>query len=322
MNQKDTLATGLSAEETKASRETITEPDEVNRATGQRRFKLNYAPHIGLWSPDTGMFREHAGSDPIDQIKFMATQGFTALEDNWMRTRPKELQEKIGKELERLGMQMGTFVATLETVSPFEVPYRHDAVTFASDKEDDRARILNGVREAVEVAKRVNAKWFTVVSGRYDPRVPRDYQTANMIENLKHCAEICELAGLVMGVEPINGRDFPGMFLTTIPHAYLICRAVNSPSCKILFDMYHQQIEGGDIIANIDRVWDEICYFQGGDNPGHNEPSTGEMNYQNVFRHIHAKGYTGVIGMEHGNSKQGKAGEQAIIDTYVVLDKF
>ena len=46
------------------------------------------------------------------------------------------------------------------------------------------------------------------------------------------------------------------------------------------------------------------------------------VNYQNVFRHIHAKGYTGVIGMEHGNSKQGKAGEQAIIDTYVVLDKF
>ncbi len=124
----------------------------------ERRFKLNYAQHLGLWSADTGMFREHAGPDPIDQIKFMSNEGFTALEDNWMKTRSVELQEKIGKELDRLGMQMGTFVATLETASPFGVPYSQDAVTFTSDKEDNRVRLLEGIREATEVAKRVNAK--------------------------------------------------------------------------------------------------------------------------------------------------------------------
>jgi hydroxypyruvate isomerase len=288
----------------------------------ERRFKLNYAPHLGLWSADTGMFREHAGPDPIDQIKFMSNQGFAALEDNWMRTRSVELQEKIGKELDKLGMQMGTFVATLETATSFGIPYSHDAVTFASDKEDNRERLLHGMRQAVEVAKRVNAKWFTVVSGRNEPRLPQDYQTANMIENLKRCADICETAGLVMAVEPINIREWPGTFLNTIPHTYQIVRAVNSPSCKLLFDMYHAQKSGGDIIVNIDKVWDEICYFQGGDNPGHNEPTTGEMNYQNLFRHIQAKGYTGVIGMEHGNSKPGKEGEQLVIDTYVALDNF
>lgn len=287
-----------------------------------QRFKLNYAPHIGLWSPDTGMFREHAGPDPIDQIKFMADQGFAALEDNWMRTRPVELQEKIGKELDRLGMQMGTFVATLETVTPFGVAYSHDAVTFTLNEGDNQARLLNDIQEAIGVAKRVNAKSFTVVSGRYDLRLPQDYQTANMIENLRRCAEICESAGLVMAVEPLNIKEWPGTFLNTIPHTYQIVHAVNSPSCKILFDMYHQQIGGGDLIANIDRVWEEICYFQGGDNPGHNEPTTGEMNYQNLFRHIHSKGYSGVIGMEHGNSKPGKEGEQAIIDTYLAVDNF
>lgn len=286
----------------------------------KRRFKLNYAPHLGLWSADTGMFREQAGADPVDQIKFMSNQGFTALEDNWMKTRSVELQEKIGRELDQLGMQMGTFVATLETVSPFGVPYSHDAATFTSDNEDNRVRLLKGIREATEVVKRVNAKWFTVVSGRNDPRLPQEYQTINMIENLKRCADICEAVGLIMAVEPLNTREWPGTFLNTIPHTYEIVRAVNSPSCKLLFDMYHAQKSGGDIIVNIDKVWDEICYFQGGDNPGHNEPTTGEMNYQNLFRHIQAKGYTGVIGMEHGNSKPGKEGEQAVIDTYVALD--
>jgi hydroxypyruvate isomerase len=80
----------------------------------------------------------------------------------------------------------------------------------------------------------------------------------------------------------------------------MICKAVGSPSCKILFDMYHQQITEGNIIPNIDRAWAEIGYFQTGDNPGRKEPTTGEMNYRNIFRHIHGKGYTGIIGMEHG----------------------
>jgi len=97
---------------------------------------------------------------------------------------------------------------------------------------------------------------------------------------------------------------------------------VGSPSCKILFDMYHQQITEGNIIPNIDRAWDEVAYFQIGDNPGRKEPTTGEMNYLNIFKHIHDKGFTDVLGMEHGNSKPGRAGEQAVIDAYVECDSF
>jgi hydroxypyruvate isomerase len=272
----------------------------------KRKFKLNYAPHFG-------MFKNHAGADPIDELKFMADQGFTALEDNGMKSKPVELQEKIGKELQRLNMQMGVFVASAD----------FNKVTFASNKQEDRDKILQDIRDSVEVAKRVNAKWSTVVLGRYDQRLEWDYQTANVIENLKRCAAIFEPAGIVMVLEPLNAwRDHPGLFLTKVPQAYMICRAVNSPSCKILFDMYHQQITEGNIIPNIDKAWDEVAYFQVGDNPGRKEPTTGEMNYQNIFRHIHSKGFKGVIGMEHGNSKPGKEGEQAVIDAYVLSDKF
>jgi hydroxypyruvate isomerase len=272
----------------------------------KRKFKLNYAPHFG-------MFKNLAGADPIDELKFMADQGFTALEDNGLKGRPVELQERIGKELQRLNMQMGVFVASAD----------FNKVTFASNKQEDRDKFLKDIRDSLEVAKRVNAKWATVVLGRYDLGVEWDYQTANVIENLKRCAEIFEPAGLVMVLEPLNAwRNHPGLFLTKIPQAYMICRSVNSPACKILFDMYHQQITEGNIIPNIDKAWDETAYFQVGDNPGRKEPTTGEMNYHNIFRHIHSKGFKGVVGMEHGNAKPGKEGEQAVIDAYVACDNF
>ena len=146
---------------------------------------------------------------------------------------------------------------------------------------------------------------------------------AHVVETLKYCAEICEPSGLVMVLEPLNPwQDHPGLFLTKIPQAYLICRAVESPSCKILFDIYHQQITEGNLIPNMEKAWDEIEYFQVGDNPGRREPLTGEINYKNVFRYIHDRGFTGVVGMEHGNSKPGKEGEQAVIDAYAACDGF
>ena len=95
---------------------------------------------------------------------------------------------------------------------------------------------------------------------------------------------------------------------------------------KILFDIYHQQISEGNLLPNIDRCWEEIGYFQCGDNPGRKEPGTGEINYRNVFRHLHAKSVETkrnfVIGMEHGNSKPGPEGEQAVIQAYRRSDDF
>ena len=179
------------------------------------------------------------------------------------------------------------------------------------------------MKAAVEVAKRVNAKWCTVVPGVYDHKLPLDYQTANVIELLRRCCEICEPSGLVMVLESLNHyTDHPELFLWQIPQAYLICRAVDSPSCKILFDMYHQQISEGNIIPNIDPAWSEIGYFQTGDNPGRKEPTTGEMNYRNIFQHIHGKGPELILGMEHGNSKPGKEGELAVIEAYRECDSF
>ena len=268
-------------------------------------FKLKYAPHFG-------MFRNHA-KDLIDQLKFMHDQGFRALEDNFMHRRKVEQQNKIAKEMERLEMEMGVFVAQMN----------FGKTTFGSKDKNITKQLVDEMKKAVEVAKRVRAKWVTVVPGKLDPRVELSFQTANAIDSLRRCAEVCEPSGLVMVLEPLNPwRDHPGLFLSKIPHAYEICRAVNSPSVKILNDLYHQQITEGNLIPNIDRAWSEIAYFQTGDNPGRKEPTTGEINYLNVFRHIHKKGFKGIIGMEHGNSKPGKEGEMAVVKAYQACDAF
>ena len=279
------------------------EPSENNASKG---FNLKYAPHFG-------MFKHHAGDDLVDQLKFMADEGFTAMEDNGMMDRPADVQEKIAAAMSKLNMTMGVFVAYAE--------FRQQTLVY--NKPDVREMIVNRMKQAVEVAKRVNAKWTTVVPGAYATNLEWDYQTANVIENLKWCADVCEPAGLVMVLESLNPwHDHPGLFLTKIPQAYQICKAVNSPSCKILDDLYHQQITEGNLIPNIDMAWKEIAYFQMGDNPGRNEPTTGEINYRNIFKHIFDKGFQGILGMEHGNSKSGKAGERAVIDAYKYCDNF
>jgi hydroxypyruvate isomerase len=269
-------------------------------------FKLHYAPHLG-------MFQNLAGEDPIDQLNFMADQGFTAFEDNGMKDRSVDLQKKMAATMEKRNMQMGVFVA-------HKIYWREP--NLANGNEDLRKEFLQHIRESVEVAKRVNATWMTVVPGFVDLRKDMGYQTANVVESLKQAAAILEPHNLVMVLEPLNFRDHPGLFLTKSAQAYEICKAVNSPACKILFDIYHQQITEGNLIPNIDASWDEIAYFQIGDNPGRKEPTTGEIYYRNVFKHIHGKGFKGIMGMEHGNAGQGKAGEQAVIEAYKQSDDF
>jgi hydroxypyruvate isomerase len=268
-------------------------------------FTLNYAPHFN-------MFRNHGGDDLVDHVRFMHDQGFRALEDNGMAGRPVELQERIAAEMARLGMRMGVFVA--------HRIYWNEP-NLASGDAEKRDEFLDDVRNAVEVAQRVNATWMTVVPGHIDLRQEMEYQTVNVVETLKRAAEILEPHGLVIVLEPLNWwANHPGVFLTRIPQAYQICKHVNSPSVKILFDIYHQQIQEGNLIPNIDRAWDEIGYFQIGDNPGRREPGTGEINYANVFKHLHEKGYDGVLGMEHGNSRPGTEGELAVIEAYRAAD--
>ena len=311
MERKDFLKTSLLAGASLAGGRGLVarnrEPLLQDELLQTHNFKLNYAPHFG-------MFRNHAGNDPVDQINFMADLGFRGLEDNGMKGRDIATQEKIARTLEDRGMTMGVFVGhTIFWSEP----------SLSTGNPEYRDRFLNEIEESVEVAKRVGAKWMTVVPGHIDLRLDMDYQELNVIDALKRACDILEPHGLTMVLEPLNTlHNHPGVILTKTSQAYRICKHVNSPSCKILYDAYHQAITEGNMIPNIERAWDEIPYFQLGDHPGRNEPGTGEINYRHIFKYLYDKGYDGIVGMEHGKSEGGLEGELKLIEAYLKADDF
>ena len=165
---------------------------------------------------------------------------------------------------------------------------------------------------------------MTVVPGAFNNRLEEGFQTAKTIDLLRRCAEVLEPHGLDHGSRTAQLVEATTRGSTSARRTRLTrsVAASTAPSCKILFDIYHQQIQEGNLIPNIDMAWDEIAYFQAGDNPGRKEPGTGEINYRNVFKHIHAKGFDGIVGMEHGKSLRGVEGDQALIDAYRAVDDF
>jgi hydroxypyruvate isomerase len=274
-------------------------------ASAATRFRLNYAPSFG-------QFTAHAGKDLLAQIEFAANEGFTAMFDNGIMGRPAADQELIARELAKRDMKLGPFVLEAE----------FNRKTLVTRDKEVRDAILQKMRAGIETMKRTGCRQALVVPGRFDESLAWDYQTANVVDHLRACMEICEPAGLVIVLEPLNPKNHPGLFLSKIPQAYQICRAVKSPSCKINNDIYHQQITEGNLIPNIEAAWEEIGSFHLGDNPGRKEPTTGEINYRNIFKYIHDKGYQGVLCMEHGQSRAGREGERAVIEAYRQCDQF
>jgi hydroxypyruvate isomerase len=276
------------------------------KISNNAKFKLKYAPNFGT-------FREHAGNDLIDQIKFMHDQGFRAIFDNGLMSKEPAMQEKIANELARRGMDLGPFVLYADFNTKSMVTRDPEMMDMLKER----------MKMGLEVQKRTNVKTALVVPGRYDERLAWDYQTANVIDSMRMCCDIVGPSGLVLVMEPLNGLiNHPGLFLTTIPQTYMICKAVNHPSCRIVNDLYHQQITEGNLIPNMDMAWEYIAAIHVGDHPGRREPTTGEINYLNIFKHIYHKGYDGVICMEHGRSKTGKEGEKALIEAYRKVDSF
>ena len=277
---------------------------EVDRPAATRPFKLNYAPHFG-------MFKHVAGNSFLDQIEFAADQGFTAWEDRAMKARPTRLQQAIARTMESAGMQMGAFEAT---------PPLRDFPLIRPDNGLWEG-VLRDIRESVEVAKRVNAKWMTVVlPGRYDVSCDWGRQRAHCIELLlllKRCCQILEPHDLVIVLETAGGSA-----VRPAEQAYQMCKAVGSPACKILFDICQRQNTQRDLISSIDHTWSEIGYFHCRDNPGRQEPGTGTSDYRHVFRHLHSRGFSGIVGMEHGNTAPGCAGDLAVVESYVQVDRF
>jgi hydroxypyruvate isomerase len=279
--------------------------------TDKHPWKMRYAPHVGLAAPDIPLFLHSAGSaDPVAQIEWLGSQGFAGIEDNSLKVRPVETQIRMGEALARHGMQMGCFVNN---------PTAWDKPIWGSTTAEARDKWKRDLDETLEAAKRVNGKYVTVVTGR-DITIPRGYQVAVMIENLKNASEIAEKAGFILCVETVSALRFGTMLLNHIDDAYAVVAAVDSPAVQLVFDIGHVAPMDGEVLNNLKACWDRTAIIQVADMPGRLELGSGELNWVNILRTIKGLGYTGLIELEHEVSQPGVPGEEMILSNLRAID--
>lgn len=179
------------------------------------------------------------------------------------------------------------------------------------------------LEESVKIAKKLSSKSVTIHSNGLGDRglVINNYQelsdvikTCSMYDALKKCAKIAEKNNIQMNLEPLNIKvDHIGNYLSTTQTAAEMTRLIGSPNLKVLYDIYHMQINEGDISGTLSRFIDQIGHIHVADTPGRHEPGTGEINYQFVFNYLSQIGYDGIIGFELFPQKNTKQAVKAIM---------
>lgn len=156
---------------------------------------------------------------------------------------------------------------------------------------------FDGVLAAAET---LDCRTVIVTVGQQLPTVPREAQHAAIVGALQALAPRAQQNGITIVVEPLNVLiNHKGYYLSTSEESFQIIDEVGNPAITVLFDVYHQQITEGNLINNITAYFKKIGHFHIADNPGRNEPGTGEINYGNVLKAIDALGYAGYIGLEY-----------------------
>jgi len=267
-------------------------------------FKSKFAPHLNLLPTAPEGF--------IGQLQFAYDLGFRAWEENWLSRQKPQHQEEIGDFIKSKGMELGVTVITGGHGGPFYAP-----------TEEGVEKILADMKSGVELAKRTGQTHMTMIPGPRDDSMPREKQIEQSVDLMKRCCDIVEEHGIILAQEPLShGVSGGPPLIRSFEDGHLLCELVNRESCKLLADFYHEgQIGNGEVlIENAEKVWDQVSYVQYGASPGRKEPGTGKLDYVGVTRWIRDKGYTGIIGMEHGTSKGGEEGLEALLKAYRRID--
>jgi len=248
-----------------------------------------------------------------DIVELVKNSGFSAFENlGW-----KGLDLEItGELLREYGItNTALFFATEDSESNKLATWRHGMVY-----EDAKPHVMKAIRETVVAAKKLGTPNIVVITGDERSDVSREVQFENCAETLRAAAEIAESEGVTICVEPLNRLvDHKGYFLNTSKDGFDLIRAVDSPAVRLLFDVYHQQITEGNVIRNMTENIDLIGHIHVADNPGRNEPGTGEINYRNVFTALKNANYDKYVAFECGATVPF---EDLIKNMHSLIDEF
>lgn len=273
-------------------------------ATATEPFKAKFAPHLNLLPTAPKGF--------VKQLQFAYDLGFRAWEENWLSRRKPKVQEEVAEFCAEKKIELGVTVIT-----------GGHGVRFDNPGKEGTEKILADMRKGVELSKRTGQTNMTMIPGPCDPKKPREKQIKAAVDLMKRCCDIVEEQGIILALEPLSHgvRGGPPL-LRSFADGHLLCKLVDRKSCKLLADFFHEaQIGNRDkLIENAEKVWDQVSYVQYGASPGRKEPGTGKCDYVKLTKWLRKKKYNGIIGMEHGASKKGKKGLEALVAAYRRID--
>ncbi len=286
-----------------------------------QKFKMKFAPR--------GLFRASTKGDKFAYIKWLAEHGFTAVEGvvfcNPKKAYSKEeeaLQVRIGQAVREAGLLMSNISSMNEKFFP----------TMTANQVPDKDKVLRSkkaIRQALHsqleitlgTLNRIGSTRFIIGPGTFDKELSPKKQYENVVENMIFCADYCKRHNVVMQIEPLNTMDHPGMYCDRAALGASIARDVNNPHCRLLFDLYHEQTQVGNLKSLDDpEVWKYIESFHIADSPGRMEPGTGHMPYKEILKKIWDKGFRGFLGLEHAQSDKSAEGDLKLLKTYRELD--
>ena len=165
-----------------------------------------------------------------------------------------------------------------------------------------------GVVKAVAYAKVLGVGQLNCLAGKAPAGVSDPLLHQTLVDNLKFAASALQAAGLRLLIEPINSFDIPGFYLNFTSQALSILDEVGADNAFVQYDIYHAQRMEGELAATMQKHLARIGHIQLADNPGRNEPGTGEINYPFLFKHLERIGYSGWIGCEYKPATTTEAG--------------
>jgi len=226
--------------------------------------------------------------DFLDRFDAAANAGFKGVEYLFPYSYTKEqLAERLAKN---------RLIQVLHNLPAGDWAKGERGIACLSDRVGE---FQDGVGKAIEYARALQCKQVNCLAGiaptGVDPAKLRD----TFVGNLQFAAGKLKAAGIALLIEPCNTRDIPGFYLNRSKQAIEIIDDVGSDNLFLQYDIYHMQIMEGDLAPTIQRNLGSIRHLQLADNPGRNEPGTGEINYPFLFQFIDKLGFTGWIGCEY-----------------------
>ena len=226
-----------------------------------------------------------------EKLKIAATAGIQSVElvDEHIKWSDTDIAN-YKKMARSYGLTMDTIIATPS--------WKSRPVSMV--KPEQRDNFLKDVEQAITFAKKLEIPQIILMSGDEVKGKPREEQYASLLEGTKRAGDLAAKASVTMIVEPLNAKvNHKDFFLTTCGEGLKLIKQVDNPNVKLLFDIYHEQVQTGDVIRTLTEAAPNVAVFHIADNPGRNDPGTGEINYPAVYRAIQKTGYAGYICMEY-----------------------